>query len=89
MFEILSRRGLLRGAAGASLASLVPSAAQAQQGRTEAPWQVSPEARLRELGIELHTPPPPVATYVGTHIVGSMLYVACLLYTSPSPRDRG
>ena len=75
MLEMLSRRRLIRGAAGASLASLIPGAACAQAD-SDAPWQVSPEARLRELGIELHTPPPPVATYVGTRIVGNMLYVA-------------
>ena len=75
MFEALSRRRLIRGAAGASLASLIPGAACAEAA-PDAPWQVSPEARLRELGIELHTPPPPVATYVGTRIVGNMLYVA-------------
>ena len=76
MLEILSRRRLIRGAAGASLASLLPGAARAQSMASDAPWQVSPEARLRELGIELHVPPPPVATYVGTVIVGNMLYVA-------------
>ena len=76
MFDILSRRRLIRGAAGASLASLVPGIAGAQPTESDAPWQVSPEARLRELGIELHTPPPPVATYVGTRIVGNTLYVA-------------
>ena len=77
MIKILSRRRLIHGAAGASLASLVPSVTKAQStSQSDTPWQVSPEARLRELGIELHTPPPPVATYVGTHIVGSMLYVA-------------
>ena len=77
MIKILSRRRLIHGAAGASLASLVPSVTKAQStSQFDTPWQVSPEARLRELGIELHTPPPPVATYVGTHIVGSMLYVA-------------
>ena len=73
MLEILSRRRLIRGAAGASLASLIPGIAGAQPKGSAAPWQVSPEARLRELGIELHTPPPPVATYVGAVIVGSTL----------------
>lgn len=76
MLEILSRRRLIRGAAGASLASLLPGAARGQSVTSDAPWQVSPEARLRELGIELHVPPPPVATYVGTVIVGNTLYVA-------------
>lgn len=76
MLEILSRRRLLRGAAGASVASLIPGAARAEPRLSDAPWQVSPEARIRELGIELHVPPPPVATYVGTRIVGNTLYVA-------------
>jgi len=38
--------------------------------------QVSPEARLRELGIELPTPRAPVATFVPAVTVGDMLYVA-------------
>ena len=41
----------------------------------EAP-QVSPEARLRELGIELPSAPQPVATYVPAVIVGNVLYAA-------------
>lgn len=90
MLEILSRRTLIRGAAGASLASVVPGLARADTG-ADAPWQVSPEARLRELGIELHTPPAPVATYVGTRIVGTTLYVAGHTPRMPdaSPGHRG
>ncbi|MDX1494868.1 MAG: RidA family protein [Longimicrobiales bacterium] len=38
--------------------------------------QVSPEGRLRELGIELPAAVQPVATYVPTVQVGSVLYVA-------------
>lgn len=38
--------------------------------------QVSPEARLRELGIELPAAPQPVATYVPAVPVGNILYVA-------------
>ena len=60
MLEILSRRRLIRGAAGASLASLLPGAARAQSPAPDAPWQVSPEARLRELGdraVLSHTAP--------------------------------
>lgn len=37
---------------------------------------VSPEARLRELGIELPQPPPPVANYVGAVRVGELLFVS-------------
>lgn len=36
----------------------------------------SPEARLRELGIELGPPPPPVANYVGAVRVGELLFVS-------------
>ncbi len=36
----------------------------------------SPETRLRELGIELPSPPPPVATYVGSVRVGELLFVS-------------
>lgn len=38
--------------------------------------QVSPEARLRELGIELPPAPQTVATYVPAVPIGSILYVA-------------
>lgn len=76
MFQILTRRRLIRGAAGASLASLAPSLARAETTPTSPIWQVSPEARLRELGIELPTPVAPIATYVPTVTVGNVLYVA-------------
>jgi enamine deaminase RidA (YjgF/YER057c/UK114 family) len=36
----------------------------------------SPEARLRELGIELPDPAPPVANYVGAVRVGDVLFVS-------------
>ena len=36
----------------------------------------APETRLRELGIELPSPPPPVATYVGSVRVGELLFVS-------------
>ena len=36
----------------------------------------SPEARLRELGIEIPEPPPPVANYVGAVRVGELLFVS-------------
>lgn len=37
---------------------------------------VSPEARLRELGIEIPEPAPPVANYVGAVRVGELLFVS-------------
>jgi enamine deaminase RidA (YjgF/YER057c/UK114 family) len=36
----------------------------------------SPEARLRELGIEIPQPAPPVANYVGAVRVGELLFVS-------------
>ena len=36
----------------------------------------TPEARLRELGIDLPEPPPPVANYVGAVRVGDLLFVS-------------
>jgi enamine deaminase RidA (YjgF/YER057c/UK114 family) len=36
----------------------------------------TPEARLRELGIEIPEPPPPVANYVGAVRVGDILFVS-------------
>jgi enamine deaminase RidA (YjgF/YER057c/UK114 family) len=36
----------------------------------------SPEARLRELGIEIPEPAPPVANYVGAVRVGELLFVS-------------
>jgi enamine deaminase RidA (YjgF/YER057c/UK114 family) len=35
-----------------------------------------PEARLRELGLELPSPPPAVANYIGAVRVGNILFVA-------------
>ncbi len=36
----------------------------------------SPEARLRDLGIDLPEPPPPVANYVGLVTVGDVVFVS-------------
>lgn len=92
MFEVLTRRRLIRGAAGASLGALVPASARAESSLSAPLWQVSPEARLRELGIELPIPQRPVATYVPAVQVGTILYVAGhtprLPDTSPGFRGR-
>ncbi len=70
-----TRRGFFGGSAAAAAALLLPRRLTAARS---AFWnrQVSPEARLRELGIELATPVAPVATYVPAVRVGSILYVA-------------
>jgi enamine deaminase RidA (YjgF/YER057c/UK114 family) len=71
-----SRRSFFGGATAATLAALLPSRLSAL-GISERPRaQVSPEGRLRELGIELPTPRAPVATYVPAVTVGNTLYVA-------------
>lgn len=78
-FSTPTRRRFFGGALGATAALVLPrrlaGAADARRGER---WtgQVSPEGRLRELGIELATPVAPVATYVPTVLVGSTLYVA-------------
>ena len=70
-----TRRSFFGGSAAAAAALLLPR-------RLTAAWipppgiQVSPEARLRELGIQLATPVAPVATYVPAVQVGAILYVA-------------
>ena len=46
------------------------------------------ENKIKELKINLPEAKPPVGSYVATKIVGNLLYISCLLYTSPSPRDR-
>jgi enamine deaminase RidA (YjgF/YER057c/UK114 family) len=74
-----TRRGFFGGATAATLGVLLPRRVSAlvglDPGGPEAP-QVSPEARLRELGIELPTPRAPIATFVTAVTVGDMLYVA-------------
>ena len=62
--------------AAAALGLLGPSGASAATGAPSPLVQVSPEARLRELGIELPDPPRPVATYVPAVVVGNVLYAA-------------
>ena len=66
--ELPSRRRFFGGATAATLGALLPRRVSALTGLTSgtdgATRQVSPEARLRELGIELPTPRAPVATFV-------------------------
>lgn len=89
MDDKTSRRDFFEGAArvavgGAAAAALGgtalglsrPTRASALTTATPAGPQVSPEARLRELGIELAPATAPVATYVPTVTVGNVLYVA-------------
>ena len=72
-----TRRAFVGGAATASLAVLAPRRATALARTGELPPpQVSPEARLRELGLELPPAPRPVATYVPFVVVGDVLYLA-------------
>lgn len=76
MFESTSRRGFFGGAVTATVGLLLP---HRLAGAPPLPWpglQVSPEGRLRELGIELATPVAPVATYVPTVQVGALLHVS-------------
>ena len=47
------------------------------------------ENKIKSLNIKLPEPKAPVGAYVATKIVGKLLYISCLLYTSPSPRDNG
>src|SRR5690606_34792924 len=81
-----SRTGLVRGAAACAAALLLSAcsgngtsapAPQVQQApaSTEAP-AVDPEARLRELGIELPEVAPPVANYVKAVRVGNLLFLS-------------
>lgn len=71
-----TRRSFVGGAAIASLALLAPEGAALVHRRDDGPPQVSPEARLRELGLELPPAPRPVATYVPFVVVGDLLYLA-------------
>ncbi len=73
MLQITSRRRFFGGAATATLGLLVPRVTAA----SDVPHrQVSPEARLRELEIQLPPAPQPVATYVPAVLVGNILYAA-------------
>jgi enamine deaminase RidA (YjgF/YER057c/UK114 family) len=78
-FHRTSRRNFFGGAATAGLSLILPraiSATPALPDRASVPAQVSPEARLRELGIELPSAPRPIATYVPAVVVGNVLYAA-------------
>ncbi|MDH3270436.1 MAG: RidA family protein [Gemmatimonadota bacterium] len=74
MLDETTRRGFVGGTAAAAIGLALPRHLGAATA-SRAP-QVSPEARLRELGIELPSTPRPVATYVPAVTVGNVLYVA-------------
>lgn len=71
-----TRRRFVGASATATLGLLAPERIAALDPSTGVAPQVSPEARLRELGIELPTAPQPVATYVPAVVVGNVLYAA-------------
>lgn len=71
-----TRRRFFGASASATLGLLAPDGVAALERSTGTPSQVSPEARLRELGIELPSAPQPVATYVPAVIIGNVLYAA-------------
>ncbi len=72
MFQNTTRRRFFGGAATATLGLLMPRS----RGGSAALQEAGPEARLRQLGIELPPAPQPVATYVPAVVVGNLLYVA-------------
>ena len=74
-----TRRSFFGGAATAGLGLFLPgrlSATESAGAELARLTQVSPEARIRELGIELPTAPRPIATYVPAVVVGNVLYAA-------------
>jgi enamine deaminase RidA (YjgF/YER057c/UK114 family) len=76
MIETTTRRHFFGGAAAATVGLLVHRGASASDVTHREAVQVSPEARLRELAIELPPAPQPVATYVPAVVVGNVLYAA-------------
>ena len=76
MHALPSRRRFFGGAATASLGLLLPGHSAAASETSIVRPQVSPEGRLRELGIELPTPRAPVATYVTAVTVDNVVYLA-------------
>lgn len=75
MSESTSRRSFLSGSAALTAGLVLPRDIHASSG-SALPRQVSPEARLRELGITLPSTPRPIATYVPAVLVGNVLYAA-------------
>lgn len=63
------------------------SAALAQPPGTTTPQNSDPEARLKELGITLTPPPPPVANYVNAVRTGNLLFLAGKGPTGPDGKD--
>jgi enamine deaminase RidA (YjgF/YER057c/UK114 family) len=76
MIHRTTRRGFFGGTASATLGLLLPRRLSALTSDASPVPQVSPEGRLRELGIELPPAPQPIATYVPAVIVGNVLYAA-------------
>jgi enamine deaminase RidA (YjgF/YER057c/UK114 family) len=76
MLQTTTRRRFFGGAATATLGLLLARDGAGSTTMSAAQQEVSPETRLRRLGIELPPAPQPVATYVPAVVVGNMLYVA-------------
>ncbi len=83
----MSRRTFLKsnclvsaGAAGGALVTVTTSTGVSARGAEALavgrPQGISPEQRLRELGIELPPPPQPVGVYVPARRVGNLLFTA-------------
>ena len=48
---------------------------------------MSIDNKIKELGFELPNAADPVGSYVAAKIVGKLLYISCLLYTSDAADD--
>ncbi len=75
MSDPTSRRTFLGSTAALTAGLVLPGRVRCEAARYEV-QQVSPEARLRELGITLPSAPRPIATYVPAVLVGNVLYAA-------------
>lgn len=75
MSDSTSRRSFLSGSAALTAGLVLPRDLVPESGSGPR-RQVSPEARLRELGITLPSTPRPIATYVPAVLVGNVLYTA-------------
>ena len=75
MSDSTSRRSFLSSSAALTAGLVLPRELRGD-GAARTAGQVSPEARLRELGITLPSAPRPIATYVPAVLVGNVLYAA-------------